>query len=164
MKGSFWSQIGAFLFGWRKGFGKMDFALLKTMMLLAAVDGDISVAELGQFRKRAEKCRGFDPANFAEIWIRAESAAEELQRMAGSVTEPELVNAFVKAAFPEFVDEVVQGVQSDRDHAFAALEEMAESEDGISEIERKCLVALARSVRQTRERMLVQRYVVPGMK
>ena len=158
------NRIFEALFGWRKRFGRMDFAMLKTMMLLAAVDGDISIGELAQFRKKAGECRGFDVENFASLWATAEDAAEEIRRLVGKVSESELIGAFVKAASPDFVDEVVQGSSVERDHAFSALEEMAASEDGISEIERKCLVALARFVRQTREQMLAQRYVVPGMK
>lgn len=157
-----WNGICKVLLGWRRGFGRTDFAILKTMMLLAAVDGDISVAELVQFRKKAENCRGFDVTKFAETWAVAESAAEELQKLVGSVPEQELVNAFVKAASPDFVDEVVQEKQSERDHAFASLEAMAEADDNSSEIEKKCLRALARHVRRTREQMMSARYVAPG--
>lgn len=159
-----WNRIFEALFGWRKRFGRMDFAVLKTMMLLAAVDGDISVDELAQFRKKAGECRGFDVQNFATVWATAEDAAEEIRRLVGKVPEAELVNAFVRAASPDFVDEVVQEKAEERDHAFAALEEMAESDDDRSGIEQKCLTALARHVRRTRESMMSARYVSPGMR
>ena len=161
---SVWNQLFEALFGWRKRFGRMDFAILKTMMLLAAVDGDISISELAQFRKKAGECRGFDVENFASLWETAVNAAEEIRRLAGKVPEPELINAFVKAATPDFVDEVVQGKSAERDHAFAALEEMAESDEDLTGIEQRCLKALARHVRRVRESMMSARYVSPGMR
>ena len=113
--------------------GKRQFgAVVRAVMMLAAVDGEITKEELSLYRELAEKFREGDAADFDALW------AESVKGMAyigflSEMLEPEdLVR--------EFVREVGNGLGADD---IAALERMAEADGDYSQIERDCVAALA---------------------
>ena len=113
--------------------GKRQFgAVVRAVMMLAAVDGEIDKEELSLYRELAERMRGGNAAEFDALW------AESVKGMAyigflSEMLEPEdLVR--------EFVREVGNGLGADD---IAALERMAEADGDYSQIERDCVAALA---------------------
>ena len=62
-------------------FGKPDFVLLKTMMMLAAMDGEIADDEVDRFKDLAAKCRGYNGESFeTESRTRHSTASEPAAR------------------------------------------------------------------------------------
>ena len=114
------------------GNGEFGWAVFRAVMMLAAVDGEITKEELSLYRELAEKFREGDAADFDALW------AESVKGMAyigflSEMLEPEdLVR--------EFVREVGNGLGADD---IAALERMAEADGDYSQIERDCVAALA---------------------
>ena len=74
MKGFFADLAG------KNRFGKEDFVLLKTALMLAAVDGVVGADEVGRFRELASKCRGYNGESFETLWEQA--IAERYSRAA----------------------------------------------------------------------------------
>ena len=107
-------------------------AVLGAVMMLAAVDGEITKEELSLYRGQAERIRGGDSADFGAHW------AESVRGMAyiGFVSEMLEPEALVR----EFVHEVGKGLGAD---GMAALERMASADGDYSRIERACVSALA---------------------
>ena len=116
-------DVGSREFGW---------AVLRAVMMLAAVDGEIAKEELAQYRELAEKLRGGDVADFDALW------AESVRGMAyiGFVSEMLEPEELVR----EFVREAGRGLGTD---GIAALERMAFADGAYSRIERECVSALA---------------------
>ena len=111
-------------FGW---------AVLRAVMMLAAVDGEIDKEELSLYREQAEKLRGGGAADFDAVW------AESVRDMAyiGFLSEMLEPEALVR----EFVREAGRGLADD---GIAALERMASADGDYSRIERACVAALAK--------------------
>lgn len=139
-------------------FGKFDFGVLKTMMMLSAVDGNVSAEELERFRKSAAECRGYNGESFETLWESALRSAGYLLLQSKFLKADELVKVFVKEAEKEFTGEVIQEVSKDRERAFAELERMAKSDGEYSEIERACVTALAARVKEARDQAIAERY------
>ena len=116
--------------GGNKEFG---WAVFRTVMMLAAVDGEIDKEELSLYRELAEKFREGGAADFDALW------AESVKGMAyigflSEMLEPEnLVR--------EFVREVGKDLGAD---GIAALERMAAADGDYSQIERDCVAALVK--------------------
>ena len=112
-------------------FERLDFVLLKTTLMLAAVDGEIDKEELSLYRELAEKFREGGTADFDALW------AESVKGMAyigflSEMLEPEnLVR--------EFVREVGKDLGAE---GIAALDRMAAADGDYSKIERDCVRAL----------------------
>ena len=139
-------------------FDRMDFTLLKTMLMLAAVDGEVAEDEIARFKDLAAKCRGYSGETFATLWDEAVRSAGYLLLQSHLLEPDELVEAFVKEAEKDFVGEIVVGVAAERNRAFESLERMASADGDYSEIERACIDALTRKVKEVREKMLAERY------
>ena len=111
---------------------KSGWAVLRAVMMLAAVDGEIDKEELSLYRGLAERMRGGNAAEFDALW------AESVKGMAyigflSEMLEPEkLVH--------EFVREVGKGLGADD---IATLERMAAADGDYSRIERDCVSALS---------------------
>ena len=110
-------------FGW---------AVFRTVMMLAAVDGEITKEELSFYRKQAETFRSGNAAEFDALW------AESVKGMAyigflSEMLEPEKL-------VREFVREVGKGLGADD---IATLERMAAADGNYSRIERDCVSALS---------------------
>jgi len=142
----------------RNGFGSLDFGVLKTMLMLAAVDGDVSADEIVRFREMAARCRGYDGASFEALWESALRSAGYLLLQSRFLAEDELAAAFVREAEREFVGEVIQEVSKDRTRAFESLTAMAAADGDYSVIERKCIEALSKRVKEARDQAIAERY------
>ena len=106
--------------------------VLRAVMMLAAVDGEIDKEELSLYRELAEKFREGDAAGFDALW------AESVKGMAyigflSEMLEPEKL-------VREFVREVGKGLGADD---IATLERMAAADGDYSQIERDCVSALS---------------------
>ena len=139
-------------------FGRMDFVILKTMMMLAAVDGEIAADEIGRFKELAEKCRGYNGESFETLWDAAVRSAGYLLLQSRLLDEEGLVAAFVAEAEKDFVGEVVLETAAERARAFECLERMAKADGDYSEVERASISALSAKVKSVREKKLAERY------
>lgn len=139
-------------------FEKPDFVILKTMMMLAAMDGEIADDEVDRFKELAAKCRGYNGESFEALWDAALRSAGYLLLQSRFLDHEGLVAAFVAEAEKDFVGEVVQGTAAERIRAFDLLDRMAMADGDYSEIERDSIVALVKKVRAVREKMLAERY------
>ena len=108
-------------------------SLLKTVMMLAAVDGEIDREELSLYRELAERMRGGNAAEFDALWAESVKGMAYIGFLSEMLEPEELVR--------EFVREVDRGLGAD---GIAALERMAEADGDYSRIERDCISALIR--------------------
>ena len=138
----------ATLVGARK-IGDLDLAVLRTMMMLAAVDGDVSAAELDAFKTFAEGCRGYSKRTFAKVWDAALRSAGVLVLKARILPKVELVQAFLSEAAPDLIKGLSESSAVVRGAVFAKLEALAESDGKKSEIEAACIAALHDKVCRT---------------
>ena len=139
-------------------FERPDFVLLKTMMMLAAMDGEIADDEVDRFKELAAKCRGYNGESFETLWDAAIRSAGYLLIQSRFLDQEGLVAAFVAEAEKDFVSEVVQETAAERIRAFDFLDRIAMADGDYSEIERDAIVALVKRVRAVREKMLAARY------
>lgn len=139
-------------------FGKPDFVLLKTMMMLAAMDGEIADDEIARFKELAAKCRGYNGESFETLWDAAIRSAGYLLLQSRFLDREGLVAMFVAEAEKDFIGEVVLETSADRTRAFECLEQMARADGDYSEIERAAITALLAKVKTVREKMLAERY------
>ena len=139
-------------------FGKTDFVLLKTMMMLAAMDGEIADDEVDRFKELAAKCRGYNGESVETLWDAAIRSAGYLLLQSRFLDQEGLVAAFVAEAEKDFVGEVVIETSAGRTRAFECLERMAAADGDYSEIERAAITALSARVKAVREKMLAERY------
>lgn len=131
-------------------FGKLDFAILRTLLLLAALDGEIAPAEIEFLKQLGKTCRASDEASFAEQWNSALHSAGYLCLMSHFLSGKELVKEFMKESEKEFVCLVALESADVRDCAFTAIEAMASADGHYSAIERDCVAALAQRVIEVR--------------
>ena len=115
------------------GNGEFGWAVFRAVMMLAAVDGEITKEELSLYRALAEKFREGGAADFDALW------AESVKGMAyigflSEMLEPEKLVG-------EFVREAGNGLGA---NDIAALERMAAADGDYSQIERDCVAALAK--------------------
>ena len=141
------------LVGKRK-FSAVDFATLKTAMMLAALDGDVSAEELASFREMASGCKGCTPKSFAKLWEQALRSTGYLLVQSKLLAKDDLIRLFVGEVEASFVGEVSAEVSADRKHAFDVLAEMAAADGDFSEIERQAIGALEAAVKEYREQMV----------
>ena len=139
-------------------FEKLDFVLLKTALMLAAVDGEVAEDEVERFKDLAAKCRGYSGESFETLWDVALRSAGYLLLQSHFLGHDELVAAFVKEAEKDFVGEVILETAEERIRAFDFLDRMAMADGEYSEIERDCIVALVKKVKAAREKALAERY------
>ena len=139
-------------------FERPDFVLLKTMMMLAAMDGEIADVEVGRFKELAAKCRGYNGESYETLWDAAMRSAGYLLLQSHFLGREALVAAFVAEAEKDFVGEVVLETLVDRTRAFECLERMANADGDYSDIERASISALSAKVKAVREKMLAERY------
>ena len=131
---------------------RIDFAVLKTLMMLAAVDGEVSEAELALFRRLAGNFQDNVGGMTKEaLWKAALHSAGYIVLQSRLMTSDELVSEFVREAEGDFVDEVALGSDEARERAFRNLEAMARADGDFSEVENACLSALSRRVREAQE-------------
>ena len=139
-------------------FDRFDFGVLKAMLVLAAVDGEVSADEVARFQDVAAKCRGCEGESFDVLWDSALRSAGYILLQSKLLGEAELVAAFVREVEKDFVGEVALEPTEGRERAFVFLDEMASADGICSKIERKCLTALAARVREVRQQAIAERY------
>ena len=142
----------------KRNFSSVDFATLKTAMMLAALDGDVSPEELASFREMAAGCKGCTTKSFAKLWDSALRSTGYLLIQSKLLAKDDLIRLFVSEAEVSFVGEVSGEVTADRQHAFDVLEEMAASDGDFSEVERQAIDALKEAVQACREQMVSMLY------
>ena len=113
--------------------GEFGWAVFRVVMMLAAVDGEITKEELSLYRELAEKFREGDAADFDVLWAESVKGMAYIGFLSEMLEPEELVR--------EFVREAGNGLGAD---GIAALERMAAADGDYSEIERNCIAALAK--------------------
>ena len=139
-------------------FGKEDFVILKTAMMLAAVDGEVGADEVCRFRDLAAKCRGYNGESFDTLWEQALRSAGYLLIQSRFLKQDELAAAFVKEAEKDFVGTVILETREERVRAFELLDRMAMADGDFSEVEHACIAALAQKVKATWDQAISERY------
>lgn len=139
--------------------GRADFAVLRTLMLLAAVDGEISRGELDYFRSVIDKYRDdVGGRTRKSLWKSALHGAGYLVLQSRFLPRDELVAAFVEEAEGDFVEVLSIGTDDEVRTAFDLLKTMARSDGTLSDIEGACLEALVQRVSSERARICADRY------
>ncbi len=139
-------------------FTDFDFAILKTMLMLAAVDGEISPNEIETFKTLAEKCRGYNGTSFDKLWSSALHSAGYLLLQSKFLNPDELAKEFVNEAKKDFVDEIVLEQSANRQRAFDHLKKMASADGMYSDVERTCIEALFAYVTEARDQAIAERF------
>lgn len=121
-----------------KGFSS---AVFKAMMMLAAVDGEISREELSLYRKLSEEFRDKLAAMFENLWEDSVRAMAYIGFLSEMLSPEELVLEYVRETSMSFATGV--GAESRR-RVLLALEQMAAADGDYSRIERDCIRALAK--------------------
>ena len=111
---------------------EIGWALLRAVMMLAAVDGEIAKEELSQYREMAEKLKGGVAADFDALWAESVRGMAYVGFLSEMLEPEELVR--------EYVREAGRGVGTD---GIAVLERMAAADGDYSRIERDCVLALS---------------------
>ena len=127
LKGLFVDLMG------KNRFGREDFVLLNTVMMLAAVDGEISKEELSLYRMLAQEFRGTNAASSDARWERSVRAMAYIGFLTEMLPPEEVVREYVREAgrIPR--------------RFIAPLERMASADGDYSRIERDCVSALAKN-------------------
>ena len=113
---------------------RAESAALKAVMMLAAVDGEITKGELSLYHDLAQEFRGDDDeAAFEAMWARSVRAMAYLGFLSEMLTAEEIVREYVREA-----GEIPR-------RFVAALERMASADGDYSRIERDCIMALAKN-------------------
>ena len=158
-KGIFDLMMGLFadLTG-KNRFGKEDFVILKTALMLAAVDGEVGADEVGRFKELAEKCRGYSGESFDVLWEQALRSAGYLLIQARFLGKEDLAALFVKEAEKDFVGTVILETKEERVRAFELLDRMAMADGDYSAVEHACIAALAQKVKTVWDTTIAERY------
>ena len=116
-------------------------AVLKAMMMLAAVDGEISREELSVYRKLSEEFRNRENASeFERMWEDSVRAMAYIGFLSEMLSPEDLTAEYAREAISSFAAGV--GVESRR-RVLLALERMAAADGDYSRIERDCIRTLA---------------------
>ena len=142
----------------RDGFRKEDFVLLKTALMLAAVDGEVSAEEVNRFKELAERCHGYCGKSFEALWEEALRSAGYLLLQSRFLDREGLVALFVKEAEKDFVGTVSLETKEERARAFDMLDRMAMADGDYSAVERAAIAALAQKVKTARDEAIAERY------
>lgn len=139
-------------------FSKENVLLLKTALMLSAVDGEVSDEEVACFKEYAETCRGYNGKSFDMLWEKALRSAGYLLLQSRFLAPDKLVALFVSEAREDFVDSLVLETREEREKALAFLEQMAQADGEYSQIERASLEALTAAVKEAHDLALAARY------
>ena len=121
---------------------------LKAMMLLSAVDGDISRDEMKTFWDHAQRCKDIDSETLNDLWKSALTSAGYLAMQSLLMGKDELVAEFMRLVDADFVQRVTRESHEVRKNAFRWLKDMAEADGDYSDIEKACIGELVRIVRE----------------
>ena len=135
----------------RDSFRRLDFGVLRTMMMIAAVDGEVSKSEMEEFLKMATDGSIGTGKAFDRLWKASLRSAGYLSMQAKLLEKDELVKEFLAEAECDFVQNVMYENRQERENAFKCLETMAAADGDYSEIERACITALVERVKKAWE-------------
>ena len=121
------------------------FAVLKAMMMLAAVDGEIAREELVQYRVCAETFVGGGKEAFAEAWRDSVRAMAYVGFLSEILPPEELVGEFVREVAAAFAAGSVG--PDDGRRLLSAVKRMAAADGDCSRVERACIEALTRRLK-----------------
>ncbi len=125
----------------------IEFGLLKAMMMVAAVDGEITKDEVACFWQRARQCKDVDAAWLDDVWKSALSSAGYLAMQSLLMTRDELVAEFLRVVDEDFTKRFVPAPHDVRRNAYRFLKAMAEADGDYSDVEKACIGALVQHVR-----------------
>lgn len=128
--------------------GNVDSAVLRVAMMIAALDGDVSEAELATFEKLAAQCRGFNKESAAKVFDEGLHAAGYLMLQAKRLNQKKLVELFADEAIAMMPDDFVLGSGADIRRAFVMWTTMAMSDRDYSDVERKAIAEFRRRLDQ----------------
>ena len=139
--------------------GPADFAVLRTLLLLAAVDGEVSQGELDYFKSVIDQYRDDIGGRTREaLWKSALHGAGYLILLSRFLTRDELVAAFVEEVEGDFVEPLSVGTANDVKAAFGLLQSMAQADGTFSDLEGDCLTALVKRVSSEHTRTYTDRF------
>ena len=130
---------------------ELELGLLKTMMMIAAVDGEITKKEISCFWQRAKQCEGLDAASLDAVWRSALTSAGYLAMQSLLLSREELVAEFLRVVDDDFVKRLVPAPHDVRKSAYKCLRAVAEADGDYSEVEKACIGALVRHVKDAWE-------------
>ena len=122
-------------------FGRADAAVLKVAMAIAALDGNVTDAELKAFERLAKKCRGYNAEAAKAVFLEGLKAAGYIELAARTLKDRELLAAFVAEAERILPSGFAFGDAKDVRRAFVMWTAMAMSDNDYSDVERKALTA-----------------------
>ena len=128
------SELGVESCGLRVEKRQFGWAVFRSVMMLAAVDGEIDKEELSLYRELAEKFRKGSAADFDALWSESVKGMAYIGFLSEMLQPEELVREFVREAGKDLGADGI-----------AVLERMAAADGDYSKIERDCISALARS-------------------
>jgi len=123
-------------------FTHVAFDVLKTMMLLAAVDGNIAREEMARFWECAMEIGRYDKDDLRELWKSALSSAGYLSLHAKLVDEAACTAEFLRLVDEGLVKKLAKASATVRKRAFDCLRSMANADGDFSSVERSCIKAL----------------------
>ena len=120
---------------------KTELAILRISMLIAALDGDVSKAEIDEFRRLAEGCEGYSKEETDKAFVDTLRSAGYLMLVARVAERESLLDSFVLEAeklLPVLADFGSGGVQG----AVGVWKEMAAADGDFAEVEQKAIERL----------------------
>ena len=124
-----------------------EFAVLKTLLRLSAVDGEIAKEELAAFRELTVEYRAGDQEGFDRMWSEALQGASYLGFLSELLPPEGIVGEFVRESEEDFIAGARAASPEECTRAFVALERMAEADGVYSKIERSCIASLSLRLR-----------------
>ena len=124
-----------------------EFAVLKTLLRLSAVDGEIAKEELAAFRELTAEYRAGNQEGFDQMWCEALQGASYLGFLSELLPPEGIISEFVRESEADFIAGARAASPEERTRAFAALERMAEADGVYSQIERSCITSLSLRLR-----------------
>ena len=129
------SELGVESYELRVEKRQVGWAVFRAVMMLAAVDGEITKEELSLYRELAERMRGGGAADFDALWAESVKGMAYIGFLSEMLEPEELVREFVREAGKDLGADGI-----------AVLERMAAADGDYSRIERVCVSALANLV------------------
>jgi len=127
---------------------KRDAAVLKVAMMVAALDGAVTEAELTAFEAQAKKCPGYSAQSAKDLFRDGLRVAGYLELAARTLSARELQGIFIDEAKKILSDGFVQGDAIGIRSAFVTWMVMAMADGEYSANERKAIGALATCIKE----------------
>ena len=126
--------------------GKADAAVLQVAMMIAALDGNVTDAELKAFERLAKKCRGYNAEAAKTVFRDGLKTAGYIELAARTLKDRELLSAFVAETEGILPHGFAFGDAKDVRRAFVMWTAMAMADGEYSPNERKAISFFAKSV------------------